>query len=344
MAAQIKAISDKQWAAIYKLREDVLRIGLCCEPLDKIRAKTAIDALYSELKLPQPIYLFFTSPMICIFAHTILSRDQLYGQLSDQLSGQLRDQLRGQLSDQLSGQLRDQLRDQLSDQLSNYFAGQHWGYWQSFYRAGLLAGATYSRDQVSKLSEWEAEAAACHWWFPYTGAILVSDRHREVHFDSRRRLHHEKKPAIVYSDGWGVYAIHGVRVPEQYISAPADKIDPINVMNETNAQVRMAVISKIGFVRMLGKLPHKIISTNSNTRGLERSDELIEFNLGNETRVRGLHVWWREKSGEEKENVIPVWRTREQFGEDCPEDIDDCEAVRRWVMRLPKDAEIAEEV
>ena len=80
-----------------------------------------------------------------------------------------------------------------------------------------------------------------------------------------------------------------------------------------------------------------------NRRGVARNDELIEFDIGG-NRMRGLHLFWLEKTGEEKETMIPVWRTKEQFGGDCPENINDCEQIRRWVMRLPQNAEIVEEV
>ncbi len=138
--------------------------------------------------------------------------------------------------------------------------------------------------------------------------------------------------------------LHGVSVPTKYIETLSAKIDPTEVLKEPNAQVRMAVISKVGFARMLGKLPHKKISEAPNRRGVQRNDELIEFDLGGNNLVRGLHVWWKEKSGEEKETVIPVWRIKDQFGPDCPDNIDDVEQVRRWMMRLPRNAEIVEEV
>jgi len=36
-------------------------------------------------------------------------------------------------------------------------------------------------------------------------------------------------------------------------------------------------------------------------------------------------------------------RTRRQFGQDCPDNINDCEQVRRWTLGWPKDVEILAE-
>ena len=233
------------------------------------------------------------------------------------------------------------------------FWGQYESFWVAFYLFCQEIGVIYSSQSQEILNLWADLSRSMGWWFPYKNLVICCERQKEIHVELAKRmiggmlayrLHNECGPALRFADGWSVYALHGVRVPPKYVLIPADKIDSAEILKEPNAQVRMAVISKVGFARILGKMPHKVISTNPNMRGLERSDELIEFNLGDGNTVRGLHVLWREKSGEEKENVIPVWRTREQFGEDCPDNINDCEQVRRWVMRLPKDAEIVEEV
>ena len=134
--------------------------------------------------------------------------------------------------------------------------------------------------------------------------------------------------ACGYPDGWGVYALHGVRVPEKYVLTPADKMDPADVLKEQNAQVRMAVINKIGFARMLGKLPHKVVSE-------QVGNSLIEFDLNGQP-IRALHLRWAVKGGEAEETVLPVWRTKEEFGQYGPDDPDDFEQVRRWTLGVGK--------
>jgi len=75
--------------------------------------------------------------------------------------------------------------------------------------------------------------------------------------DDRRRPHSVDGPAIQYRDGLRVYAIHGVPVPRKYIEIPAEQIDLVEVLQEENAEVRMAVISKVGFKRLLESAERK---------------------------------------------------------------------------------------
>jgi hypothetical protein len=56
-----------------------------------------------------------------------------------------------------------------------------------------------------------------------------------------------------YPDGWGVYAIHGVRVPAKYVTTAADQIDAAEILQERNGDVRMAVIRKGSFSRTAGR-------------------------------------------------------------------------------------------
>ena len=58
---------------------------------------------------------------------------------------------------------------------------------------------------------------------------------------------------------------------------------------------------------------------------------------------RGIHCKWEEKDGLH-ETVIPVWWRREQFGAECPDNIGDCEQVRRWTLGWGKDVQIVREV
>jgi hypothetical protein len=63
-------------------------------------------------------------------------------------------------------------------------------------------------------------------------------------------LHCESRAAIEYRDGWGVYAWHGVRVPDWIILQPelitVEKID-----QEQNAEIRRVMLERYGFPRFM---------------------------------------------------------------------------------------------
>jgi hypothetical protein len=64
------------------------------------------------------------------------------------------------------------------------------------------------------------------------------------------RLHSAEGPAIAWSDGWGVWAWHGIRVPQHVIEAP-ETLTTIEILAEENAEVRRVMIERFGAARLL---------------------------------------------------------------------------------------------
>lgn len=95
----------------------------------------------------------------------------------------------------------------------------------------------------------------------------------------------------------------------------------------------MAVIKKIGFARLLATTRNRIVSE-------VEGNSLIEFKLGigegHNQYLRALRLKWQDKTGAKE--TMPVPRLARQFGEDCPENVNDCEQVRRWTLGWPKEA------
>ena len=57
-------------------------------------------------------------------------------------------------------------------------------------------------------------------------------------------------PALLYPDGFGIWAIHGVRVPQRVIEAPTT-ITAQEVAAEQNVAVRRVMIERMGTARYL---------------------------------------------------------------------------------------------
>ncbi len=209
--------------------------------------------------------------------------------------------------------------------------------------------------------------------------VLLHERPGVLRLDDRKRPHCLDGPAIEYRGKLKVYAIHGVPVPQKYIETPAEQMDLMEVLQEQNAEVRMAVISKVGFSRLLKSMRLKEegkdfeqtcprcgehfsveMPKRVTTKKDDSVDEAVVVSKANgnsliELRIRKhhptrnggswlrvLHLTWQDKTGP-KETIIPVPRTMRQFGRDCPDNINDCEQVRRWTLGWPKDVEILTE-
>jgi hypothetical protein len=90
------------------------------------------------------------------------------------------------------------------------------------------------------------------YWLGNETALLVR-RPRILSRDQQGRLHSETGKCIEYPDGWGFWAWHGVRVPEQVILAP-EALARENFLKEPNVEVRRVMQERMGsrFVSEVG--------------------------------------------------------------------------------------------
>ena len=225
-------------------------------------------------------------------------RDQLWDQLGSQLSDQLRDQLRDQLWDQLRDQVWSELLDQLGDQVWSELWGQlgsqlggqlrgklrecFWGncevHWISFYAFASEIGCRYRDLDSSRLRLWDGAVRHCGWWWPYEHIIVAADRPTETRWNSEYLLHNSAGPAVLFADGYALYALNGVRVPEWLATTPAEQLDPRKIVKLRNVEQRREGVRKVGVERLVQQMGAKVLDRQGDY-------ELITLNLGDE-RIR----------------------------------------------------------
>jgi hypothetical protein len=79
----------------------------------------------------------------------------------------------------------------------------------------------------------------------YQDVAIIADRPVSQFLNERGRLHNVGGPAIAYSDGFAVYSVNGVRVPELVVDRP-DDITVAMVRGESNIEVRRVMIEQMG--------------------------------------------------------------------------------------------------
>lgn len=88
-------------------------------------------------------------------------------------------------------------------------------------------------------------------------------------------LHRDGGPAMQWRDGWSIWALHGVRVPQWLAETPSGQIDCRKVVEIDNAEVRREFVRKVGAERLCYSL---------GAEQLDRSNdgmyELLRLNLG----------------------------------------------------------------
>jgi hypothetical protein len=128
-------------------------------------------------------------------------------------------------------------------------------------------------------------AQSAGWALPYTKVCFVSERHNILRLDAQNRLHCEDGPAVAYPDGWGVYAWHGVRVPEALIMQPVTRE---TIFKETNIERRRVLFERVGSERFMDIMQAEIVSHDVDGFGNKR--ELLRAGVGERVYLAARYV------------------------------------------------------
>jgi hypothetical protein len=135
--------------------------------------------------------------------------------------------------------------------------GQHEAGWLAFYDTFAKLGLSDLTHPLDGLAE---VARSAGWWWPFQGAVLLTERPLAIHRDARNRLHFEDGPAVIYPDGFGVWAWHGVRVDRAVIETPITSITAKQITGERNAEVRRVLVERIGAERYMALAKGKVVN------------------------------------------------------------------------------------
>jgi hypothetical protein len=129
-------------------------------------------------------------------------------------------------------------------------------------------------------------AQSAGWWWPFRDAVILTERPTTLHRDEQGRLHAVDGPACGYSDGWCVYAVHGVRVPAWVIEYP-ERLTVDAIQAETNEEVRRVMVERYGLARYVHDAQFEVIDSDldplGHPRRLLRRGELVVVELTNST-------------------------------------------------------------
>ena len=166
---------------------------------------------------------------------------------------------------------------------SCWFWGQMDSYWICFYLFCEHIGVTYATKSTQKLHLWAELAKSCSWWWPFENAGIISERPVAIQWnnDNPPRIHGDGKPAVEFRDGWKIWALNGVRVPQHIAEKPAAELDPSLILTEQNVDVRREIVRKIGIERALVELGTNILDSASTISGDGRfyDYELVTLDL-----------------------------------------------------------------
>jgi len=170
----------------------------------------------------------------------------------------------GALGEAVGRALGGALGEAISSLWYHRLGGCHWPTWQAyiaFFRDVVhldLAGDTWDRSRAYD------DAQGAGWWWPFEDFIVVCEPPVELHLEQvapsgwgSHRLHSDTGPAIRWSDGWGIHAWHGTRVPAWVIENPTVE----RALAEENTEIRRCAIEHVGWDTVIAHLGADPIDT-----------------------------------------------------------------------------------
>jgi len=209
----------------------------------------------------------------------------MHRRLRDQAEEAAKANIEGKLSPVVAEQIYHELVQPIHLQVSSYVAeplkqrvptmagvlagpqkwdclyGQHDAGWLSYYDFvdKLQIPGTFPLQGLMELAQHAS------WFWPYENVCIMTERPLALKRDNRFRIHGETDMCLRYSDGWGLYAWHGVLVPPYVILLP----EPLTfdlIESEPNAEVRRVLIERFGLENYLRE--GKVLRIHQDAAGI----------------------------------------------------------------------------
>ena len=265
MSNKIESLTEEQIAQFGPYREKWIEIGLVTKPLDLENAKKAVCLAYKAAGLSEPTQ-FYT-------AKSPVDAVKVIQKLDPSLK-----------------------KDEI---FSSMIYGAHDAFWLSFYDYMRNVVGLECCEPLTGLIELSKH---CGWLNVYEDVVVFQDRPELIKFDPENRLHCDTGPAIRYSDGFSVYAWHGVRVPGEWIEKKED-MDVSIALTWQNIEQRRCAAEIIGWKNVLQKLNPIVVNEDDDPE----VGTLLEVDLPDSGKEKFLRVM----CGTKREFVLPVPPTME---------------------------------
>lgn len=249
---KIESLTPAQEARLSEFCDKWLAIGLSTEPADRPKAEAAIRQAYRLAGLDEPRKIVWCgSPLAQGLTRAALLDDKLSKEIGDNVRDIVRDNVQHIVRDIVWDIVWDNVRHIVWDIVrivGGIGYGQHDAHWLGYYEFFReVCGLTAETEKLTGLIE---QAKHAGWYLPHQHVCWVSERHNILEIDEQGRLHSLTGPAVQYPDGWAIYAVHGVRVPERVIKQP-HSITVAEIQSERNAEIRRIMLELYGQSRYL---------------------------------------------------------------------------------------------
>lgn len=278
--SQINELTDAQKEQLSVYRDKWIKIGLSTDPANREEAEKAIKLSYQLAGLKEPEKIIWSESPFAqgIIRGLYLNNDDIKKSVDPSIydsifspkwisfSCQIWDSIKNSIPKEIKDSIISSARDSVN--ASGY--GQHDAGFLSFYE--YFREVLNLKEQTEKITGLIGISKNAGWYIPHEKVCFICERHSIVNRNDSGRLHSLTGPAVMYPDGWAVYSVNGVRVPEYVIKNP-ETITIKKIEKEENAEIRRVMIDQYDREfkgRYINDSGAKIISKDTDKFGRER--------------------------------------------------------------------------
>jgi len=268
MRILIEKLTPEQEALIPIVRDEWLAYGLSTEPANRPLAESGAMRAYKEAGLEPPhTIIWCDSPMAGGYCNAAVEEVLKLSDKKPFTESQIKE-IQGIAAEAV--QKKRRLAYDTSSTYGQFDAG--WaGFYDFFRRIGL--------ECCEKLSGLLDISKSSGWWWPYERVVILSERPRRLIQDAQNRLHCDDGMSLLYPDGWGIWAHHGVRVNEQIIMRP-HTLDPKEIIQHPNAEIRRVMTERYGLDKLMIELKAEVLDEDTDDQGNNR--KLLRLQIAGE--------------------------------------------------------------
>ena len=249
----ITKLTKEQENKFSEYREKWIKIGLCTDPADRPTAEKAIVESYKLAGLDPPKKIVWCgSPLsMGIARDVILENNSVWNSVGNSVR------------DSVGNSVYNSVRSSVYNSVGYSIYGQHDAGWLSFY--DYFNEVVGLKEETNKVQGLISLAKSAGWALPYENICWISERHQVLNRDNRERLHCLTGPSVMYPDGWEIYAINGVLVPEKVVKHPESYTEE-EIKNEKNSEVIRVLAERLGWDKFLNIMGSKRIDMWTDPR------------------------------------------------------------------------------
>ena len=290
----IEKLTKKQKDLMEVYRSKWIKIGLSTGRFDFETAQKCSDYLYQRvLNKPKVPVIVADSPLS---AWIIVNMFEYFPKLENETKSSVRASVRASVRDSVGDSVRASVRDSVGDSVrasvrasvrdsvrasvrasvrdsvrASGLISYIMPYLSGSFDANIFAFYDYFEKvlnidygDVKETWEWWQSTSKLGLIFPLENVCIISQKPTVINIKDGK-LHADGKAALEYADGFKIWALNGVRVPQYLAETPASALDIEFFKKEQNADVKAEFIRKYGIERMVSM--GKLVDTWENHEG-----------------------------------------------------------------------------